>query len=167
MGFWDTLSDILFPKKTTKPIDLSLPKFPTGDTVVKDLTYLHPILQKKVAWILKEFAGEFTIIETYRTPSMQSKLYAKGRSLGGNIVTNAKAWESYHNYGLALDISHVTEDIVAAFEKKGFEWGGRWKSIKDTPHFQLTFGLKIRVLKELQDKGGLSNVWRYISNISK
>ena len=38
-----------------------------------------------------------------RTMEEQAALYAKGRTVGGKIVTKAKPGESYHNYGLAFD----------------------------------------------------------------
>ena len=39
----------------------------------------------------------------YRSMDEQRKLYAKGRSEPGKIVTYAKEGQSYHNYGLAFD----------------------------------------------------------------
>ncbi|WP_309244896.1 M15 family metallopeptidase [Bacillus sp. WMMC1349] len=39
----------------------------------------------------------------YRSFAEQNKLYAKGRTASGKIVTNAKAGQSNHNYGLAVD----------------------------------------------------------------
>ncbi len=34
-------------------------------------------------------------------------------------------------------------------KKIGFEWGGDWKSIKDYPHFQITFGESVSELYTL------------------
>ena len=102
------------------------------------------------------------VVYTLRTYSEQNALYNIGRSTPGQIVTNAKAGQSYHNYGLALDFCIIeggkaswkiakdfNEDgnsdwmqVVDAFEASGWEWGGRWKSIKDYPHLQKTFGRK-------------------------
>jgi peptidoglycan L-alanyl-D-glutamate endopeptidase CwlK len=39
----------------------------------------------------------------YRSKKEQNELYAQGRSKPGQVVTNAKAGQSYHNYGLAVD----------------------------------------------------------------
>jgi hypothetical protein len=75
-------------------------------------------------------------------------------------VTWAEAGESYHNYGVAIDVWPVLSDgkvhpdpahekeNVALLEKvgpiareHGFEWGGDWSADKkDRPHVQLTFG---------------------------
>lgn len=104
---------------------------------------------------------------TLRTFAEQDVLYAQGRTklfdnqgtrLG--IVTNAKGGQSLHNYGLALDIVLIsgssaswatTKDfdgdgqadwmeIVEIFKNHDWTWGGDFKSIKDTPHFEKTFG---------------------------
>jgi peptidoglycan L-alanyl-D-glutamate endopeptidase CwlK len=39
----------------------------------------------------------------YRSNEDQEKLYKQGRSTDGKIVTNAKAGQSFHNYGRAID----------------------------------------------------------------
>jgi D-alanyl-D-alanine carboxypeptidase len=54
---------------------------------------------------------------------------------------------SMHAFGLALDINvsqnqlgtegNMHPDVVAAFEKWGFEWGGRWDNPKDPMHFEV------------------------------
>jgi peptidoglycan L-alanyl-D-glutamate endopeptidase CwlK len=99
--------------------------------------------------------------QTYRSIDEQNELYAQGRTKPGKIVTNARGGSSYHNYGLAIDIvliidgktaswdmvtdfdgDHVADwmECVKIFKSHGWEWGGDWKSIKDYPHFQRTFG---------------------------
>lgn len=109
------------------------------------------------------------IVQGLRTIAEQNILYAKGRTADGNIVTNAKGGSSYHNYGLAIDFAILIDkdgngaydelswdikkdndkdgiadwlEVVKVFEAAGWEWGGRWSSIKDYPHVQKTFGYK-------------------------
>lgn len=109
---------------------------------------------------------------TLRTLKEQQDLYNLGRTKVnpdgkkaskpmGNIVTNAKAGQSIHNYGLAFDIALVIDgkeaswdtvkdwdkdgisdwmECVAAAKSEGFEWGGDWRTFSDQPHFQLDFG---------------------------
>jgi peptidoglycan L-alanyl-D-glutamate endopeptidase CwlK len=91
---------------------------------------------------------------TYRSPQEQDKLYNQKPK-----VTNAKGWQSIHNYGLAFDIVILKDknldgtfetasfeldkywmQVVSYFKVKGWEWGGDWKSFKDAPHFQKAFG---------------------------
>jgi len=108
---------------------------------------------------------------TYRSVEEQNALYEQGRtslhdSHGAklSIVTNAKGGQSYHNYGLALDIVLVVNgnevwDTITDYEgdgtptwtkivnifktqNQGWEWGGDWTSFKDLPHFQKRFGHK-------------------------
>jgi peptidoglycan L-alanyl-D-glutamate endopeptidase CwlK len=85
-------------------------------------------------------------------------------------VTNAKGGKSYHNYGLAIDICLILDgkeaswdtlkdydgdkvadwmEAVAIFKTRGWEWGGDFKSIKDAPHFQKTFGFTTTKLKSM------------------
>jgi peptidoglycan L-alanyl-D-glutamate endopeptidase CwlK len=119
---------------------------------------------------------------TLRTNAEQDALYAQGRTklfdANGKrfgIVTNAKGGQSYHNYGLALDIVLIKDtngdgkpetaswettvdfdgdgtadwmEIVKIFDSYGWEWGGRWK-FKDLPHFQKAFGKSIGELQKL------------------
>lgn len=109
------------------------------------------------------------VTQGLRTIAEQNALYAQGRTTPGQIVTNAKGGTSYHNYGLSIDFVLLKPDgktvtwdlntdfnsnnvkdwseVVTEAKKLGFEWGGDWVSIKDYPHFQITFGLSISDLK--------------------
>jgi len=98
----------------------------------------------------------------------------------GNIVTNSKAGTSYHNYGLAPDFVLVIDgktaswdsnkdwdgdrqadwmEVVTVFKRHGWQWGGDWRTFKDMPHFQKTFGytwqdlLKLHTARKV-DKDG-------------
>jgi peptidoglycan L-alanyl-D-glutamate endopeptidase CwlK len=113
------------------------------------------------------------IVQGLRTIAEQNALYAKGRTAPGSIVTNAKGGSSYHNYGLAIDFAILIDkdgngtydelswdikkdndkdgvadwlEVVKVFEAAGWEWGGKWSSIKDYPHVQKTFGYRWQVL---------------------
>ena len=116
---------------------------------------LHPklrgIASKFINEVEKKLGIRLRITDGYRTFAEQDKLYAKGRTASGNIVTNAKGGQSYHNYGLAFDC-YLTENGQVTFKKAvnkeiaqigknlGLDWGGDFQSIKDMPHFQLTKG---------------------------
>ena len=98
------------------------------------------------------------IVEGYRSFKRQNELYAKGRTLPGVVVTNAKAGESFHNYGCAVDFVFVKEGYNASDvmwetlgqvgKTHGFEWGGDWKKFPDRPHFELTLGYSLQDFKE-------------------
>lgn len=142
-------------------------------------TELHPIVEEKKKDLLAAAAKEdidLVITEDVRTADSQDELYEQGRTTGGDIVTNAKGGQSYHNYGLAFDYAlkknngDIIWDIhydgnengksdwfeVADLAKElGFEWGGDWE-IRDYPHLQMTFGRSIEQLQKgsLPDENG-------------
>lgn len=85
------------------------------------------------------------------------------------FVSKAKGGQSYHNYGLAIDIcwlflqpdgTYKYDDkkswaqggnfrkVINIFKEAGFTWGGDFKSIPDGPHFEKTFGYNWRELLE-------------------
>ncbi len=87
---------------------------------------------------------------TLRPPWEQQALYAQGRTMPGRIVTNAKAGQSAHNYGFAIDVvpmvagkpdwdgSHPIWDLVG---KAGITRGLVWYGLPDAkfhekPHFE-------------------------------
>ncbi len=41
-------------------------------------------------------------------------------------------------------------EVVEVFKKYGWTWGGDFKSITDTPHFEKTFGYNLKQVKELK-----------------
>lgn len=120
------------------------------------------------------------IVQGLRTIDEQNALYAQGRTKPGNIVTNAKGGSSFHNYGLAIDFAILTDkdgngsfedlswdikrdndkdgtadwlEVVKVFEAAGWEWGGKWSSIKDYPHLQKKFGFTWQQLLAKYNEG--------------
>lgn len=125
---------------------------------------LHPKLSPiaQTAWQECEDAmpenTKLWIDQALRTFDESDALYAQGRTAPGSIVTNAKAGQSYHNYGLAFDFHMITNGkddwqvgalwmkVVEIMKSHGFTWGGSFKTILDQPHFELTFGYNWRAL---------------------
>jgi len=122
---------------------------------------LLPLVERQAYRLLVEMDKlglPIRITEGYRTHERQSELYAQGRSARGQVVTNAKAGESYHNWGCAIDIYFLNEGykatnlqwktLASVAEDLGFEWGGSesWEKagIVDKPHLQLTLGYTIQ-----------------------
>lgn len=132
----------------------------------KRLFSLHPAIRKDVRRFINHAEDEGILLRiTSGTRSMdeQTALYNQGRTTPGKIVTNAKAGQSYHNYGLAFDVVEIAkgqglwenprwEEIGRMGESFGFDWGGRWRS-PDRPHFHKTFGLSTAQLKNRLDAG--------------
>jgi len=116
---------------------------------------------------------------TLRTFKEQDNIYAKGRTLPGKIVTHSRGGQSFHNFGLAIDFCLIVDknndlifeevswdikkdydkdgtsdwrEVVEVFKMYGWDWGGDWKSFKDFPHFQKTFGYITPQLKALYNQ---------------
>lgn len=132
---------------------------------------LHPELAYYTNLLVERAEEEgirVVITDDFRSFHEQNKLYEKGRSGDGTIVTHAKAGESFHNFGLAVDFALTTPEgevlwdlnydgngnsrsdwmeVVEIAKGLGFEWGGDWKHFKDYPHLQMDFGLSIHDLQ--------------------
>ena len=109
------------------------------------------------------------IDEVLRTFKRSDELYAQGRTKPGPIVTNAPGGTSLHNYGLACDFhlqingkdvwpNSPEKDVnwmkvIKIFEKAGFKSGLYFKTIKDAPHFEYTFGYSVKQLLALYKAG--------------
>ncbi|MFM0345404.1 M15 family metallopeptidase [Paraburkholderia sp. RL17-347-BIC-D] len=87
----------------------------------------------------EQYGYEMALLEGYRSPERQNRL----AQMGGN-VTNAAAFQSYHQYGLAADNAFLRDGKLVISEKDplamrgyqlygqtaeqvGLTWGGRWK----------------------------------------
>ena len=73
----------------------------------RKLEDLHPLVVEKAGRLIElaRVAGiEILVTSTLRTFDEQAELFAIGRTKPGDIVTNAKAGESWHNFGLAFDV---------------------------------------------------------------
>lgn len=129
---------------------------------MRDITALHPRLQEKLTLLreeCKKHGINILFSECLRTIAEQDALYAQGRTVPGNIVTNAKGstYSSQHQWGVAADF-YLDQDIDGDGDKKddafnnstglfervgqiaksiGLAWGGDWTSFKDRPHVYL------------------------------
>lgn len=149
---------------------------PTQDRIA----LLHPKIRKEIEAIVKEANTALTgkasvrISQGLRTIAEQNALYAQGRTdKTKKVVTNAKGGSSYHNYGLAVDIVLIIDgktaswddktdfdgdkvsdwmEVVAIFKKHYYAWGGDFRSIKDSPHFEKAFGYTTSQLLEKVNK---------------
>lgn len=132
---------------------------------------LHPKIRNKVRELINkaEKAGiKLRITSGIRTWDEQQKLYDQGRITPGAKVTNAKPGESYHNFGLAIDVVPIVNgnaDFNTPYWNKigeigksvGFVWGGDFKSIKDKPHFEMNFGGNLAQFRNLYSSGKTTN----------
>ena len=110
---------------------------------------LRPEVQAKAFGFInaadKELGIRLRVTSAYRSIEEQNALFAKGG------VTKARGGQSYHNYGLAIDVVEIKGDkalwnnpnwgkIGAMGKRFGFSWGGDWKSFVDKPHFEINKG---------------------------
>jgi len=142
----------------------------------RDLTKLHPVMRRATVEILDTLKQEnipFAAFEAYRHPVRQNWLFAQGRTRPGNIVTHAQAWQSYHQYGLAVDFVLLFGSVWswddsgdrAAFWKRLHELGAKHGLERlrfETPHLQVA-GLKVANLKLGELPGGGDDSW--LSNL--
>lgn len=126
---------------------------------------IHPVLKETAIEIIKRAYKEDICVQItsgYRSFAEQTKLYNQGRvDKSQPIVTNAKAGQSNHNYGLAIDYVLLTSDgsraiwtvtenwkrVAKIGKDLGCLWGGDWKSFKDYPHLEMMGGLSIGQLQ--------------------
>lgn len=105
---------------------------------------------------------DFDLLATYHTKNEQNILYSKGRFGVGEISTNHKYPNSYHNWGLAFDIRPKNEDdlskIVEILKSFGMKWGNDdyEKCSSDKYHFYLP----LVSIKDLKNKYGTYDNYR-------
>lgn len=102
-----------------------------------------------VLQLMRERHGyDMVLIEGVRSPERQARLAALGPA-----VTQAAAWQSWHQYGLAADCAFLRDGRLVISERDpwawrgyqlygqlaesaGLRWGGRWK-LMDLGHVEL------------------------------
>lgn len=145
------------------------------------LSTVHPELAKRARIIAARLAQKGIVVEVtqgLRSYAEQNELFKIGRTIRTNErpVTNARAGQSFHNFGMAVDFV-ITENgkpnwnapraqwlqIAEAAEALGLESGARWKFV-DLPHVQL-HGLSVAQCRALYERGGLPLVWQRASAV--
>ena len=121
-----------------------------------------PAKQRAEAFIAAAKAKgiDLLVTSTYRDNESQDALYAQGRTTPGNVVTKAKAGQSWHNWRCALDVVPLVNgkaiwDDPALWKQVGeigkscgLEWAGDWVTFKEFPHFQYTGGMTLAQLQQ-------------------
>lgn len=144
----------------------------------RSLDDLHPDVRDRVArWVAlcKARGVDVLVYCTFRSADEQDELYSQGRTKPGRIVTNARAWSSWHNVRRAIDAvpvvfgkpdwsySDVNNDkvpdelwwqvMVEEADRVGLEWSGRWKRFPEYVHWQFTGGLSIEQARAQMEAG--------------
>lgn len=126
---------------------------------------LDPETARKCRLLLRacEEAGiKIVVVHTLRTYEEQALIYAQGRTRPGPIVTKAKPGYSWHNFGRAFDVAFEGtkpgtvkwtgpwEQLGQMGESLGLDWGGRWVTFVDKPHFEDKRGQTLAQLRALR-----------------
>lgn len=107
---------------------------------------------------------EVLVTCTYRDHDAQTRLYAQGRAVPGQIATYHKAGDSWHNWRRAFDVIPLIAGkpvwSIRGYDREiwaklgelgisvGLEWGGNWPRHPDFTHFQDRTGRTILQLKK-------------------
>lgn len=145
------------------------------------LTGVHALLVDKAITLVNKAYNQgvrIAVTSGYRSLEEQAEKYGEGRKSYiykgkeyGNprkaVVSNAKPGTSFHNFGLAFDVTvfdinkNPLWNDLAAYKKVGkiaqsigLTWGADWdgdgdlkdEKFIDLPHFQYTFGLSLKQL---------------------
>lgn len=150
------IQSALNPEKLVVPPALPPSMFinverPDLETADRDWQRLNPAFTQTVLLVFARMEARgypLALLEGYRSPERQDKLAASGTR-----VTNARAYQSKHQYGLAADVAPVKDGrlriserdpwAMEAYralgeeaERAGLIWGGRW-SLKDYGHIEV------------------------------
>jgi len=120
-----------------------------------DTQLLYPALLDRILQMLEACTTQgfdYWATSGFRSAQEQDELYAQGRTKPGSVVTNAKGFQSAHNFGLAVDFTRDLdrqraglqpgwaaadyEELGARAAESGLIWGGTF-AMKDRPHVQL------------------------------
>lgn len=129
------------------------------------IAQLHPKVRQDFQDFIEECESCFDItlriVQGFRSFAEEDALYAKGRTVKGDnagpghpmgdVVTNSRGGQSYHNYGLAVDIVVIEgnkENWKAGYMRYAnigaqwnITWGGNFNgSFKDYDHFESKCG---------------------------
>ncbi|KAB7769657.1 M15 family metallopeptidase [Xanthomonas maliensis] len=134
---------------TTEEIRRVMPEIVTAD---RKWERIDADLQQRVLAIFevmrRQYGYEMVLVEGFRSPERQAELMSGGKA------TRAGAWQSCHQYGLAVDAAPIrdgklqwnmedpwTGKAYAVYgqlaQQAGLDWGGAWRSIKDYVHVEL------------------------------
>ncbi len=120
------------------------------ETADRDWRKLDQDFMQLILYLLTRMEARgypMVLLEGYRSPEKQARLAEQGAH-----VTQAGAWQSKHQFGLAVDLAPIKNGVLMISERDawafeaylalgeeaqaiGLNWGGRW-SMKDYGHIE-------------------------------
>ena len=145
------------PSKSVPSTKGKSPEWVADPRSERNIATLEPKTAALAREHLRRLAAEglnFKVTSGTRTFAEQAKLYAQGRTAKGPKVTNARPGSSWHNFGVAYDLTLFSGknpiweskhyDTAGRIGKElGLRWGGDFRSIIDRPHFERPLGLTL------------------------
>ncbi len=148
-----------------------------------DTTLLYPPFFERIAAMLSSLGlggVSYFAVAGFRTYAEQGTLYAQGRAVPGTIVTKARAGESPHNFGIAVDFTRdryidraglqpdfepeAYFELGQAAHAQGLVWGGLWQW-PDRPHVQwpgYVTATELAPVREAYEAHGLQAAFGYL-----
>lgn len=144
------------------------------------LDKLYPPFRKRIEALIEECARQgitLKVRETYRSPERQQAIYDSAKGSG----TNAEAFKSWHQYGLAADLAPTIDKSaglpseaavlarVNAIQQElglGLVWGGNFRSFYDGWHFEKPAQwISLKEARSYLNRGDgyLEAVWKHIT----
>ncbi|MBP0445850.1 D-alanyl-D-alanine carboxypeptidase family protein [Roseomonas sp. SSH11] len=122
------------PRTATVPAASAARSPVNPETRDTDQAKLHPAMRERLVRLqaaLRDRAVPMRVFEAFRSPERQQHLFAQGRDRNGRIigrvVTHARPFESYHQYGLAVDMV-IDKPGVNPWEDGTPETAGWWRT---------------------------------------
>jgi peptidoglycan L-alanyl-D-glutamate endopeptidase CwlK len=154
-----------------------------NDLKLKDLYPGFAVRISRMLGFCQDKEWNVEITAGLRSFHQQDDLWQKNRNDQGepigSVLTNAKGGQSWHNYGLAVDIVFKDQNLNALFDDLRYaelgvvadyfhiHWLGENPKIKgDIYHFDVNFGYTINELLAIYNgpEGGLHGVWKHLDN---
>ncbi|NBU34089.1 hypothetical protein EB118_16620 [bacterium] len=140
----------------------------------RDYASLAPFFSQRLQMAIQEAQDQglsIDFFEGYRSPNRQDYLFEQGRTREGKIITKARAFQSWHQYGVAADLcfkidgkwawskSDPWDKVHEIMDDFGFEMLS-WEKA----HVQITAGMSISKAEKIVQDHGLMVLWSIIES---